>query len=149
MGKSMLERFEAKYQRVTESGCWLWTAAIFPDRGYGSFAHPTEQLAHRVAWLLYRGPIPVGAHVLHRCDVQACVNPDHLFLGDQDANMKDKARKGRQTRGEASHNAKLTEQQVIAIRADKRTQVEIAKAYNVTQSTISDIALRLTWKHLL
>ena len=95
---AILQRFEAKFERIPFSGCWIWTAGIFEKRGYGAFAHP-EQLAHRVAWTFYRGTIPEGAHVLHSCDTPACVNPDHLFLGDQVANMSDKVRKGRQAKG--------------------------------------------------
>lgn len=148
MGKSIIERFEAKFERVPESGCWLWTGAIYPDRGYGAFNCPPEQLAHRVSWLLYRGPIPAGAHVLHRCDVPACVNPGHLFLGDQASNMADKVNKGRQSNGRNEAICTLTEQQVRAIRADGRRQVDIAADYGVSQCAISDIKRRRTWAWL-
>jgi hypothetical protein len=71
--------------------------------GYGCFtARPFGLImarAHRVAWLLYRGD-PGKKHILHHCDNVLCVNPDHLFLGDQATNMRDKALKGRQLHGE-------------------------------------------------
>ena len=146
--ESDLARFEAKFERVTESGCWMWTAAIFPARGYGAFCFEDEQLAHRVAWRLYRGSIPEGMFVLHRCDVPACVNPDHLFLGDQTENMADKVRKGRQSKGAGTGSAKIVEDKVAAIIADGRKQKEIASEYGVSQSTVSAIKRRKTWKYL-
>ena len=64
--------------------------------GYGMFRIKRESyLAHRYSWTLHRGPIPVGLWVLHRCDVPACVNPGHLFLGTHQDNMDDMKRKGR------------------------------------------------------
>ena len=64
-------------------GCWLWIG--FKNQwGYGRFhrnmSFPYAQ-AHRLSWELEHGAIPAGLCVLHRCDVPACVNPDHLFLG--------------------------------------------------------------------
>lgn len=72
-----LQRFMAKVQE-NPSGCWVWVAGL--DRhGYGRFKFGGRvQGAHRVAWLLMRGPIPDGMHIDHLCRNPSCVNPDHL-----------------------------------------------------------------------
>src|SRR5687768_198156 len=102
------ERFEAKVRRT--GSCWLWTCP--PDRcGYGFFRVGRKKWrAHRVAYELYVGPIPRGLLVLHRCDVPACVNPQHLFLGTDADNGADKKAKGRAPR--VIGNAKLTPEAV-------------------------------------
>lgn len=76
-----------------ESDCWMWTGARM--RGEGSYGRFRNRLAHRVAWELFKGPIPFGLYVLHRCDNPPCVNPEHLFLGTQQDNMDDAHQKGR------------------------------------------------------
>lgn len=92
----MIERFMAKVMPVPESGCWLWTAACMPN-GYGTFRLPNRNmLAHRVAFELFKGPLPDGLQVLHHCDVPCCVNPYHLFAGTQNDNVKDMIGKNRQ-----------------------------------------------------
>lgn len=80
------------------SSCWFWQGARCGriTHKYGSLNWQGRGAkAHRVAWELVNGPIPTGMGVLHRCDVTLCVNPDHLFLGDQITNMRDCAAKGR------------------------------------------------------
>jgi len=76
----------------------------------------TNILAHRASWELQHGPIPQGQYVLHRCDVPSCVNPDHLFLGAQDANMADCAKKNRTAAGEGHGRAKFSDAQIDDVR---------------------------------
>ena len=98
---SDVERFWSKVART--DGCWLWRGAINPSTGYGTFSmarglprgKQAPLYAHRVAWELAHGPIPVGQWMLHHCDVPACVNPSHLFLGTHKTNMEDAQHKGR------------------------------------------------------
>lgn len=81
-----------------DSGCIEWTGHK-DAKGYGRFAsHSGEILAHRLAYGMHYGAVPVGKFVLHRCDNPACVNPSHLFLGNNQDNMDDMKRKGRASR---------------------------------------------------
>ena len=138
---------------ANEFGCWEWQAAQ-DEHGYGWFGlDGRQQRAHRVAWQFVNGPIPKGegAHgtcVLHRCDNRACVRPDHLFLGSHADNVRDMVKKGRQVKGKAHGRAKLTREDVYAIRADTRLQREIAADYGINRSAVSNIKLRKRWAHL-
>ncbi len=87
-----IERFTAKVKRTP--GCWLWQGSLTP-LGYGQFSYLGDQRAHRASWRIFCGEIPSGMFVLHRCDVRNCVNPEHLFLGTQADNIRDKVAKGR------------------------------------------------------
>lgn len=153
--KTLMERFEDKFIPEPNSGCWLWIANAFPS-GYGQIkAKGKPRLAHRVSWELYNGPIPEhdsyhGICVCHKCDNPSCVNPDHLFLGTQSDNVADQVKKGRTNppKGESQVNAKLTEADVLAIRADPRTYREIAPDYGITHPHVSDIKNRKRWRHI-
>lgn len=96
--EGVLDRLSERTDRSAgPSGCWPWTWAT--SHGYGRlrvFGRP--MYAHRLAYLLAHGPIPVGMLVCHHCDNPPCVNPAHLFLGTDSDNQQDKVAKGRQWR---------------------------------------------------
>jgi hypothetical protein len=94
------------------------------------------------------GAIPCGMYVLHKCDNPRCINPEHLFLGDHDENMRDKARKGRASRllGEQHPMAKLTAEQVEKIRADARVSRLIAPEYGISSRQVRGIKSGRAWK---
>lgn len=144
-------RFEAGLDKSGGfDACWPWQKCIVAS-GYGQQAiRRKPYFAHRIAWALWRGPIPTKLQVCHTCDNRKCVNPRHLFLGTHADNMHDMYRKGRRqaARGERASKAKLTEAQVLKIRDDPRTLRAIGAAYGVCHSNILAIKQRKHWGHL-
>jgi hypothetical protein len=134
-----------------ETGCWVWQKGKDKD-GYGQFSFRDRNYrAHRVSYRLYIGPIPKGMQVLHRCENPPCVNPSHLFLGDNAINTADKVQKNRQLKGESHPESKLTEDQVREIK--KRlfgieTISDITRDYPVDRKVVSGIKAGTRWKHI-
>ena len=135
---------------IPESGCWLWTACV-DHHGYGRFTpcgKGTTQRAHIISYKLYVGPIPDGMLVLHSCDTPACVNPDHLHLGDQADNMIEASERGRVKTGTDASWSKVAGRKELcdsireAYRSSGLSQTALAKYYDVTQATISRIINR-------
>lgn len=129
-----------------KTGCLEWQGAR-SRKGYGEIGDGKYHQAHRAAYALAFGEFELCLHVLHRCDNPCCINPEHLFLGTNYDNVLDRMAKGRSSGARRGHNpnAKLTEAQVREIRADRRTQKLIARAYGISQSTVSSIKRGATW----
>jgi hypothetical protein len=149
-----VQRFWDKVVKADDpDDCWGWLAARHEKVWYGVFtvARKTAH-AHRFSYELHNGPIPKGKHVLHKCDNPACSNPRHLFLGDQISNNKDRDRKGRlrvgRLPGSKHHQAKLNEDNVLAIRASSATAKDIGEQYGVTAALIYMIRGRKIWRHI-
>lgn len=160
-----LDAFLAKVTK-TET-CWLWMGKR-RETGYGLMYFAGRYIrTHRLAWQLFRGDIPDGMEVCHRCDNPPCVNPDHLWVGTHAENMKDAAKKGRiasgdksgarlygapWSKGELSGKAKLTTADVIEIRRLCDTlgmrQTKVAKMFGVSSCQVSVIVRRKQWKHI-
>ena len=135
---------------VLGTRCWLWTAncagrpsKTYPNRRqHGQFTYSVDGrqyhvYAHRFAWELKHGPIPHGKQICHHCDVPPCVNDAHHFLGTQDDNMKDAARKHRLT-VPRTRTLSLLDRLTIQRTADYRgVCVELARRYGVTKTCIS------------
>jgi hypothetical protein len=133
--RSTPEGFLAVVEPDPFGGCWLWTGAMSPN-GYGAVSDAgVMRTAHGMAWRLFRGDVPAGLCVCHRCDVRACVNPDHLWLGTDAENAADKVAKGRH----GQKPRKLTEAQVLDVLADPRGEREVAAEYGVSTSLIGAI----------
>lgn len=144
------DRFYSNIGEVTESGCWLWKGT--PDSsGYGRIlVGKVRTKAHRYSYTLHVGPIPDSAYICHRCDVPACVNPEHLFAGTQQDNVDDCVQKGRRVPpiGERNRAAKLTEPQVREIRNAPGTTTAIGRQYGVSAVMVSLIKRRKSWTHV-
>lgn len=152
------ERFWKKIKRLNPSECWVWTAST--RDGYGQFNVNGKMVAsHRIAWVLANGQIPHdnsphGICICHRCDVRACCNPSHMFLGTNAVNIHDMISKGRHVarRGDLSGMSKLTTEQVYKIRhmhASGSTYFrDIATKFGVSEQLIGMIVRRKIWKHL-
>jgi hypothetical protein len=145
------ERFWPKVDR--SGSCWLWVGGCRDRDGYGLFSIGKRQIrAHRFSYEQQNGPIPDGMVVMHTCDVPACVNPAHLRLGTTRENAADSARKARRPVGSRKPAAKLTEGQVLNLRAQYAaggvTHAQLAAEYGISRALVSVIVTRKAWRHI-
>lgn len=144
------KRFESTIMPIPYSGCWEWIGSFY-NNGYGMFIIKSNSVrAHRVSYTLYKNEIPFGLHCLHTCDNPSCVNPDHLFLGTHQQNMKDKVMKGRNNDGDRNGRHILLKEYVLKIRERLKSESvkEIAKEYGVSPLTIRNIKNGISWKNI-
>ena len=151
--ESTVRRFWGKVAKGRKDECWLWKTSI-TIHGYGQFwLSDMNAGAARVAWVIANQREPGELLVLHCCDVRACCNPAHLYLGTPADNMQDVKWRNRANprRGEDSPAARLSKIDVLKIREEVASGVShriLAKRYDVGQSQISNIATGRQWAHV-
>lgn len=149
--ESIAARFWEKVEMGLSTRCWMWKAHIIKPFGHGGFRiskNPRIQLrAHQVAFWLTHGWLPEV--VRHKCDVPACVNPNHLIAGTHLSNVADRVKRGRSATGERNGRSKLTVEQVRKIRRSTQPMWALGQTYGVSPRTIEKILNGETWRHVL
>ena len=149
-----IDRFWSKVDKKGDDECWNWLACL-DKGGYGRFWFNGKTVkAHRCSLVLAHAVQPLNkTWALHTCLTNPkCVNPNHLYYGNQPDNERDKVKDGTHARGERNGCCKLTEQQVRDIREKyiphKYSTHKLAKEYEISQSQIKMIINNKSWKHV-
>ena len=150
------ERLISHIKINPETQCWEWQGS--KRNGYGRMIVGSRkdqtrksESAHRVSYEIYHGEIPNGMEVCHKCDNPCCINPEHLFVGTRQDNMRDREIKGRNKpqQGEKNGRAKLTQSQIIEIRQSRNFGMsygQLANNFGVNKKTIIDIVKGKNWR---
>jgi hypothetical protein len=70
-----------------DTPCWCWQMSR--RNGYGQAVFNGKIIyAHRLAYELFKGPIPDGMEIDHLCKITICCNPDHLRLLTKEENIR-------------------------------------------------------------
>lgn len=146
--KSFPDYFWARVEKKGPDECWPWTGPTDRD-GYGTFIYGGVNFrANRALLLLFGREAKRGEHAAHMCGNPWCCNPDHVIACSPAENISHKKIHGTENEGERNHFSRLTESQVLLIRADTRSQAEIASDYGVSAGHVVAIQRRKAWKHV-
>lgn len=148
-------RFWNKVDKAGLNDCWLFTGAK-SEKGYGRFWYSATKYlrAHRLAYVLAKGPIPEGMEIIHSCDNPLCCQPAHLSANTHQKNMDDMTSRNRTNgpKGRRQHLAKMDEEKVLQIRqmytTGKYNKSALARLFNIRPATVNQIVTRLTWTHI-
>jgi hypothetical protein len=111
-----------------------------------------NRFVHHLALESFVGLRPDGMVACHQNDVPGDNQLENLRWDTPLANAADALRNGRIAKGSEASGAKLSDEDVVAIRALRRrgkSQEEVGALFGVHRSTISLIGLGKTWRDLL
>lgn len=141
------------------NACWEWKRGLATTKDIGQYGviwfDGKKHKAHRIAWVVSRGPIEGEMFVCHKCDNPKCCNPQHLFLGTPKDNVADCLNKGRAHKesGSRRYNAKLTEEVIAILKAEAPYRkygwgVAMAKKYGVAPTAINNVIAGRRWRQI-
>src|SRR5947207_803893 len=134
-GKELREMFRCVVLPVDIDDCWLWKGP-FTSNGYGAFSCLGFTFkTHCLSYLIFKGELDPDLGVLHTCHVRKCLNPFHLYLGNQKRNMMDAYASGRR-------KYKFTLEQAEEIRKlhkEGYKDHQIAKKFNISKARVHDV----------
>jgi hypothetical protein len=134
-----------------ESGCIPWRGTVGAN-GYGTLSVNNKHVyAHRIAYELFKEPIPEGFLVRHSCDNRICVNHEHLLIGTDLENNRDRWERGKPNIGSLHGMSRLSEDEVREARRLRKSGVplkEVAKTLGIPYQTASSITNGSRWKHM-
>jgi len=143
---------------VDDNDCWIYQGEI-GRHGYGVVTIGQRRdgdrrrvQAHRYFYESLRSAIPDGLFCCHKCDVRACVNPDHIFLGTQQDNISDMMAKGRNgltgAKGERNGFAKIDAETAKLVKIAHGTNKDVAERFGITPSSAQAIRSGRNWRHI-
>jgi hypothetical protein len=149
--RNEFDRFIEKVEKT--DSCWNWTAGKYRG-GYGQFRRLvdgkwTMAKTHRYSYEYFKGEIPKGYLICHKCDNPSCVNPEHLFAGTTKDNVRDCIEKGRKKIGRNPKHRLLTKELAVQIREDHKqgmSYAELQEKYTQSKQQISRVVRGDIWK---
>lgn len=139
-----------------DGDCWKWTGNLSSHSSpYGQFRfNKRNGRAYKFSYLAFKGNIPEGELIRHKCNNTICVNPDHLELGTPLDNSQDMVRAGRQEKGSARHSAKITEETAYKVKElldqghGPLAVSRLLSHLGVSQKIAGNISAGWGWQHL-
>lgn len=155
------EHIAATVPTLTANAChtaWQWSVRGRQHRPWVRYAPGRSVEAVWYAFVVLHGREPIS-QLNHTCHVAACWNPHHVYEGTQLQNVHDMMAAGRlippplpfahkHSTGELNPKAKLTADDVRAIRLSLDSAQLSGRRYGVDPNTIRAIRKRITWKHV-
>ncbi len=134
---------------IVKGLCRIWTGSKTGEYGQISVSKGKMMLAHRASYEIeHNVALRPEIHVRHLCANTLCNHPDHLALGDAQANADDQVSAGRSLVGEKHYNAKISEETAKkiaeAIKNDW-TDSKIADELKCSVYTVNNIRHGRAW----